>query len=431
MLAAAWRRYRVESPLAGSRTAEVAAGPADTETKDDVTPGASRHGATLPLRVSLAVLLLAYWCVDIVSPALPAIQDSLALSATGAGLVFSVFFAGRLASNLPAAWLVERVGPKWTAVAGAAALLLGSVLAATAATQATLLPARGIQGVGVAVLSTAGLLSVLRALPGGGAAMTAFNVSSGVGGSAGLLSGGYLTAEIGWRAIFWLSAALSGVLLAGSLLARAQSALIRVTRPDQQDAGEAAEPTRGVLAAAVAANLLVFINYSIWVVSLPLLGAAKFGFGAEQVGVLLLFVNIVHLGSAIPIGGLIRRAGASRALMVGFGVGSVGLLLAPLAPSAIWLAIPMMLYAVGQVAGNSSAGDLILRLGGGGGRAVGAVRLSSDIGLVAGPAAVGALADAAGVEAPFVVLGIAALAAMIAVSVFARRRSAGWRIPRG
>jgi MFS family permease len=379
----------------------------------------------------LAVLLLAYWCVDIVSPALPAIQESLALSATGAGLVFSVFFAGRLVSNLPAAWLVERAGPKWTAVAGATALMLGSVLAATAATQATLLPARGIQGIGVAVLSTAGLLSVLRALPGGGAAMTAFNVSSGVGGSAGLLSGGYLTAEIGWRAIFWLSAALSGVLLAGSLLARAQAALIRITRPDQQDAGAVAEPTRVALAAAVAANLLVFINYSIWVVSLPLLGAAKFGFGAEQVGMMLLFVNIVHVGSAIPIGGLIRRAGASRALMVGFGAGSVGLLLAPLAPSAIWLVIPMMLYAVGQVAGNSSAGDLILRLGGGGGRAVGAVRLSSDIGLVAGPAAVGALADAAGVEAPFVVLGITALAAMMAVFAFGRQRSAGWRVPRG
>ena len=34
------------------------------------------------------------------SPALPAIQESLALSATGAGLVFSVFFAGRLVTNL-------------------------------------------------------------------------------------------------------------------------------------------------------------------------------------------------------------------------------------------------------------------------------------------------------------------------------------------
>ena len=70
----------------------------------------SKSDAALPLAVSIAIVFFTYWCVDIVSPALPTIQKTLALSATGAGLVFSVFFAGRLISNLPAAWLVERVG---------------------------------------------------------------------------------------------------------------------------------------------------------------------------------------------------------------------------------------------------------------------------------------------------------------------------------
>jgi predicted MFS family arabinose efflux permease len=76
------------------------------------------------------------------------------------------------------------------------------------------------------------------------------------------------------------------------------------------------------------------------------------------------------------------------------------------------------------VAGNSSAGDLILRLGGGGARAVGAVRLSSDVGLVAGPALVGFLADVAGVEAPFVALGVVALAAAGGMVIFS------WWLPR-
>src|SRR5688572_27577109 len=188
---------------------------------------ATNASAALPQRISLAILFFAYLCVDIVSPALPAIQESLALSATSAGLVISVFFAGRLITNLPAAWLVERAGPKWTAVAGSAALLLGSALAAVAASQTTLLPARAIQGVGVALLAIAGLLSVLRALPARGAAMTAFNLSIGAGGSAGLLSGGYLTSELGWRAVFWLSTLVSGVLLASSILARMQVAVSR------------------------------------------------------------------------------------------------------------------------------------------------------------------------------------------------------------
>src|SRR5215217_1821232 len=206
--------------------------------------GAKAPTSALPHRISLAILFFAYWCVDIVSPALPNIQESLALSATSAGLVFSVFFAGRLVTNLPAAWLVERVGPKWTAVVGAAALLLGSGLAAVAASQATLLPARGIQGVGVALLATAGLLSVLRALPGGGAAMTAFNLSTGAGGSAGLLTGGYLTAELGWRAVFWLSTVVSGILLAGSSLARMRAAIPHTGRTARDDANPTVVPTR-------------------------------------------------------------------------------------------------------------------------------------------------------------------------------------------
>jgi hypothetical protein len=84
----------------------------------------------------------------------------------------------------------------------------------------------------------------------------------------------------------------------------------------------------------------------------------------------------------------------------------------------------MALYAIGQVAGNSSAGDLILRLGGGGGRAVGAVRLSSDVGLVVGPAAAGVLTDAAGVDASFTVLGLLTLAAMAGCAgIYWRTRS--------
>jgi MFS family permease len=389
--------------MSGPTTAEVGeARPSSTHLVPAVVQ------AALPLRISLAVIFFTYWCVDIVAPALPAIQQALALSATSAGLVFSAFFAGRLVANLPAAWLADRAGPKWTAVIGAAALLVGSVVTATATSQETLLPARALQGAGVAALATAGLLSVLRALPGGGAAMTAFNVSVGLGGSGGLLTGGYLTAELGWRAIFWLSTAVSTLLLAGSLVARAVVAMPRFGPTGTGDPGSDAPSSRAAEAVAVAANFLVFANYAIWVVSLPLLGARKFGFEAGQVGMLLLFVNVVHLAAAVPVGGLIRRVGAPRALALGFGISGAGLLLVPLAPSALWLSAPVALYAIGQVAGNSSAGDLILRLGGGGGRAVGAVRLSSDVGLVAGPAAVGALVDAAGVEAPFV--GLAALA---------------------
>jgi MFS family permease len=198
-------------------------------------------------------------------------------------------------------------------------------------------------------------------------------------------------------------------------------------RSDPAEPGEVSASPSGAVFAAVAFNFLVFANYAIWIVSLPLLGVAKFGFNPGQVALMLLFVNIVHLVSAVPVGFFIRKAGAMRSLIFGLGIVAIGMVLAPLAPSIWWLAIPMALYSIGQVAGNSSAGDLILRRGGGGGRAVGAVRLSSDVGLVAGPAVAGALTDAAGVDASFIVLGILTFVAMVGCAgMFWRSGSGGF-----
>jgi len=355
----------------------------------------------------LLLLFLTYLCVDVVSPALPAIQDDLAMTATGAGLVFAAFFAGRLVSNLPAAWVVERSGPRITAAIGAALLLFGSLISALAPSEGLLLPARVIQGIGVAFLATAGLLSVLRARPGAGSAMTAFNVCAGVGGSVGIFAGGFLTTNLGWRYVFWLSAAAAFVLLGSLVAARSIGVAPRKTATSPIGDNDSKKPRFSTrVYTAILANFMVYVSYAIWVVSLALLAADKFRFDAEQIGFLLLFVNTVHLLAAIPIGGVIRKIGAPLTLGLGFSISGIGLVLAPFAPSPLLIAIPLMMYSIGQVAGNSAAGDLILRTGGEGGKAVGAVRLSSDLGMVVGPAFTGLLTDFAGVEAPFRLLGV-------------------------
>ncbi|MDQ3412060.1 MAG: MFS transporter [Chloroflexota bacterium] len=365
-----------------------------------------RRAPMLPMPLTLAVLGLTYWCVDIASPALPVIQSDLGLSGAGTGLLMSIFFFGRLLTNVPAAWLIERIGPRGCALIGAIVLGLGSAGAALAPAELPLLVARGLQGGGVALLATAGLLSVLRARPGHGAAMTAFNVAAGVGGSFGLFTGGLVTTELGWRSVFWLCAGLALVMLLGTLLARTTRA---GRRPDDLVLTDEAEPpeppamSRGLFA-ALAANLLVYGNYGIWVVALALFAAGRFGAGPAELGTLLLVVNLIHLLAALPVGRAIRRLGAAPALAVGFAVAAAGIGAALLTPSFGWLFPPMALYAVGQITSNSAAGDLVLRLGGGGGRAVGLLRFTSDVGLVVGPLLIGLLADLAGVGAPFLVL---------------------------
>ena len=108
--------------------------------------------------------------------------------------------------------------------------------------------------------------------------------------------------------------------------------------------------------------------------------------------------------------------------LLGLATAALGMATMTVVPDQRWLVLPLALYAFGQVAGISSAGELLLRLGGGGGRAVGLVRLTSDLGLVVGPAAAGMLTDGFGVGAPFVVLALSAAAgAVIAFVVVARK----------
>jgi len=414
--------------VATAGTTERGQGEGDTASQPETgaeTDPARRTVArvALPLPLALLTLVGAYWCVDIVSPALPDLQRALTLSGTGAGLVFAAFFAGRLVGNLPAALLAGRSGPRPVAAVGATTLLAGSLLAAVAGGEGVLLPARALQGAGIAFLVTAGLLSVLRHRPGSGAAMTAYNVAAGVGSSAGLAAGGWLTGAFGWRSVFWLSALLAAPLLAGAVTAAGGRGSRPAPAARDRSADEEIAGRRRALIAPLVANLLVYANYSVWVVSIPLYASERFGVDAAGIGALLLVVNVVHLFAAFPAGRAIARAGAAPTLVVGLALAAAGLLLILAAPGAGWLFPPLACYAAGQVAANSAAGDLLLRLGGHGGRAVGMVRLTSDVGLVVGPAAVGALADAAGVGAPFVVLAaVTALAAGGMARAVRRRR---------
>ncbi|MGI9254270.1 MAG: MFS transporter, partial [Thermomicrobiales bacterium] len=254
--------------------------------------------------------------------------------------------------------------------------------------------------------------------------MTAFNVSAGIGGSIGLMAGGYLTGLFSWRAIFWQCAALSAVMLVGSLLGGSgKSAAFRgAARPAPEE--WAGEPIFSVsVIGAMLANLLVFAAYAIWVVGLPLYAAARFGAGPSDIGNLLLVVNAVHILGAFLAGRIIGRAGPLRSLGMGLVLLTVGIATMILAPNPWMYAIPASLYAIGEVAGNSAAGELLLKLGGGGGRAVGMVRITSDIGMVVGPLAAGMLVDHYGVRSPFIVFAaLAAVGAAISFWVVLTRR---------
>lgn len=395
-----------EEPPQVSSGASIAVVPIDDpEIATPLTNG-SNVGRTLPFFIALGAVVLTYWTIDILSPALPAIKTDLGLSAAGAGLVFSLLFLGRLIGNLPAALLVDRIGAALTAALGGAVLMVGSVAAAFAVNGTMLLPTRVLQGVGIAFLVTAALRSVLRARPGEGAAMTYFTFSATLGGVCGLQSGGYLTEAISWRAVFGLCVVIAGVLTVTSLATRNRGIAAPAPVKSALSTGDATAPASvGSIIPSLVVNFLVFVNYSVWV-ALPLYAERQFNASAETNANLLFVVTVMHLIVAFPAGRAIRKWGGRAIMLVGLVVAMLGTLLVLPAPGLGWMLVPLMLYGAGMVAASNAGSDIVLQRGGLGSRAVGLVRLSSDLGLVLGPVLGGVLSDAYGYRAPFVALPI-------------------------
>ncbi|MCA9860679.1 MAG: MFS transporter [Thermomicrobiales bacterium] len=355
----------------------------------------------ISFRFALALVTFTLWSTDVMSPALPAIQDDFLLSAKAVGLTVSFFFLGRLLGNFPAARFLDTAGSPRVASIGGLVMVLGSVTNAVAPNIEVLYAGRALQGVGIALLVNAGLRSILSARPGRGVAMTLYGIASTIGSVIGLQSSGLLTGSYGWRSIFVLSAMLGVVLTILPIVST--SVARRSLRPVEHTSTVAGVivPLRTYLA-PLAINFLVFCNYSIWVI-VPLYAQRQFDASPTATANLLLIITITHLAAAVPVSRAIGRFGPSRVLVSSLliaAAGSAGILLA----NSVWLlGLPLALYGAGMVGAVNSGGDIVLHRGGAGSRAVGSLRQTSDLGLVIGPIVAGAIADALSYSAPFVV----------------------------
>jgi MFS family permease len=294
-------------------------------------------------------------------------------------------------------------------------LAIGSLAASFATSGAMLLPTRVLQGIGIALLVTAALRSVLRARPGEGAAMTYFTFSATLGGVFGLQSGGYLTEGISWRAVFALCVAIATILTVASFAMRNRGVVTAATiaKPSSSGAEHPISVTHtGSIIPSLVVNFLVFVNYSVWV-ALPLYAERRFDASAETNANLLLVVTVMHLVVAFPAGRAIRKWGGRPIMLAGLLVSMLGTLLVLPAPGLGWLLVPLIFYGAGMVAASNAGSDIVLQRAGLGSRAVGLVRLSSDLGLVLGPIIGGFLSDTYGYRAPFVALPIVTAVAVV------------------
>jgi EmrB/QacA subfamily drug resistance transporter len=146
--------------------------------------------------------------VTIVNVALPSIQRDLGFSQGDLSWVVNAFLVTFGSLLLLAGRLGDLIGRRRVFLAGLVTFTAASLLCGVAETQAELIGARLLQGVGAAAQASVILAIIVTEFPQAterARAMSAYVFVSVAGGSLGLLAGGLLTQALSWHWVFFVN----------------------------------------------------------------------------------------------------------------------------------------------------------------------------------------------------------------------------------
>jgi EmrB/QacA subfamily drug resistance transporter len=199
----------------------------------------------LALVVIASAQLMVVLDATIVNVALPHVQRALGFSGNGLEWVvnaYAVTFGGLLLLGGRAG---DRLGRRRVFVFGLLLFAAASFVGGFATSQAWLLTARAVQGVGGAVIAPTALSLITTNFPEGAPrnrALGVYSAMAGGGGAVGLLLGGILTTYASWRWVFFVNAPIGLLVAAAAPRVLSESA----RRPGRIDIPGAVTGTAGV-----------------------------------------------------------------------------------------------------------------------------------------------------------------------------------------
>jgi EmrB/QacA subfamily drug resistance transporter len=184
-------------------------------------PAVSRPASGVDANAVLALIAVAQFMVildaTIVNVALPTIKVDVGFSEQSLSWVlnaYTLMFGGFL---LLGGRLADRLGRRRLFVAGIAVFSGASLICGISQSEGMLLVARGLQGLGGAMVSPAALSIILTTFTEGperNRALAVWGAIAGAGGAIGLLLGGVIVELLSWRWVFFVNVPIGAVVLA-------------------------------------------------------------------------------------------------------------------------------------------------------------------------------------------------------------------------
>ena len=390
-------------------------------------PGASPAPVPREAMLLAASIFLLIAATNILTPLLPDIRNDFAVSITTAGLIVGSYGLARLAVDLPAGFLADRVGPRRLSVIAIVVLLASSVLGIFAGSVETLIVSRIGSGLAVGVLATV-ILSALSstATPANrGKVMSLFHVANNSGIALYPMIGGIVGVAIGWRATFAVTAVLA-VVAAVILL----PLLLRLDLSGSSGGGKGGGDARRVLHGRERRIAIAVTNYGVVAnmihrhgvrnTILPLYAATVLGLGGISIATAIALMSITGLLVATPGGMLGDRLGRRRVITAGLAAVAVGDLMFILTGDLLTFLIVAAAIGLGDFF-TSSQTALLSEVVPPSERTkvLSTYRFSADLGALIGPVLLAAIMDVAGaplaIVAAAVILFSASLAARFGV----------------
>lgn len=393
------------------------------------TPDAGAGATTIPREAYLlaASLFMFIAATNILTPLLPAITDDFAISIFMAGVVVGSYGLARLAVDLPAGILADRVGFRRLSVIAVVVLLASSVVGIWSPTVEVLIAVRIGSGIAVGILATV-ILSALSSTASNtnrGKVMSLFHVANNTGIALYPLFGAVVGLVLDWRATFVVTAILAVV--AGAILL---PLLRSMALPAKKASKAGPVDTSRVLYGRQRVTALASINLGVTAnmihrhgfrnTILPLYAATVLGLGGLSIATAIALMSVAGLFVATPGGMLGDRIGRRRVIISGLvavGIGDLVFILTNDLLSFLFVATIIGLgdfFASSQTALMSEVAPPEDRT-----RVLSTYRFSSDLGALVGPILLALVMDLSGAPAAIVVassiLFIAALTAYAGV----------------
>jgi EmrB/QacA subfamily drug resistance transporter len=202
----------------------------------DAQQQAPAHG-WWPLVVIASAHFMAVLDTTVMFVALPSVQHALGLSVSARQWILTAYTLAFAALLLVGGRLADRLGARRTLLTGVAGFALASALGGASVTGAMLIVARAAQGASAALLVSSTKSLLVTVYTGDGERTRAIGIFSATiasGAAAGLILGGVLTTELGWRWCLYVNVAVSLIaIIAGPrvLPARPARREVRVDLP--------------------------------------------------------------------------------------------------------------------------------------------------------------------------------------------------------